>query len=158
MFSELLAFRKVLIYSICTRYLVGTPFALITASLRRGMEVISLWHCWGGMEAQASEIFQYYKIWCQNYNYVSYYISYYYCWEQATITIYYIMRLIKNVLLIILYTSFTWNVTCVFVCVSVRACICVCVCVFSSWEQQKPVIHLTAMILFSSHVGFEIVF
>ncbi len=25
-------------------------FALITASIRRGMEVISLWHCWGGMK------------------------------------------------------------------------------------------------------------
>ncbi len=42
------------IYCICTRYLVGAPFALITASIRRGMEVISLWHCWGGMEAQVS--------------------------------------------------------------------------------------------------------
>ncbi len=40
------------IYCICTQYLVGAPFALITASIRRGMEVISLWHCWGGMEAQ----------------------------------------------------------------------------------------------------------
>ncbi len=39
-------------YCICTQYLVGSPFALITASIRRGMEVISLWHCWGGMEAQ----------------------------------------------------------------------------------------------------------
>ncbi len=39
---------------ICTQYLVGAPFALITASIRRGMEVISLWHCWGGMEAQVS--------------------------------------------------------------------------------------------------------
>ncbi len=38
------------IYCICTQYLVGAPFALITASIRRGMEVISLWHCWGGME------------------------------------------------------------------------------------------------------------
>ncbi len=36
-----------LIYCICTQYLVGAPFALITASIRRGMEVISLWHCWG---------------------------------------------------------------------------------------------------------------
>ncbi len=36
------------------QYLVGAPFALITASIRRGMEVISLWHCWGGMEAQVS--------------------------------------------------------------------------------------------------------
>ncbi len=41
-----------LIYYICTQYLVGAPFALITASIRRGMEVISLWHCSGGMEAQ----------------------------------------------------------------------------------------------------------
>ncbi len=31
------------IYCICTQYLVGAPFALITASIRRGMEVISLW-------------------------------------------------------------------------------------------------------------------
>ncbi len=30
------------------------PFALITASIWRGMEVISLWHCWGGIEAQVS--------------------------------------------------------------------------------------------------------
>ncbi len=43
-----------LIYCICTQYLVGAPFALITVSIRRGMEVISLWHCWGGMEAQVS--------------------------------------------------------------------------------------------------------
>ncbi len=34
-----------LIYCICTQYLVGVPFALITASIRHGMEVISLWHC-----------------------------------------------------------------------------------------------------------------
>ncbi len=39
-----------LIYCICTQYLVGAPFALITALIRRGMEVISLWHCWGGMK------------------------------------------------------------------------------------------------------------
>ncbi len=39
-----------LIYSICIQYLVGAPFALITASIRRGMEVISLGHCWGGMD------------------------------------------------------------------------------------------------------------
>ncbi len=43
-----------LIYCIYTQYLVGAPFALITASIRRGMEVISLWHCWGGMESQVS--------------------------------------------------------------------------------------------------------
>ncbi len=42
------------IYCICTQYLVGAPFALITASIWRDMEVISLWHCWGGMEAQVS--------------------------------------------------------------------------------------------------------
>ncbi len=42
------------IYCVCTQYLVGAPFALITALIRRGMEVISLWHCWGGMEAQVS--------------------------------------------------------------------------------------------------------
>ncbi len=42
------------IYCICTQYLVGAPFALITASIRCGMEVFSLWHCWGGMEAQVS--------------------------------------------------------------------------------------------------------
>ncbi len=42
------------IYCICTQYLVGAPFALITASIWRGMEVISLWHCWGGVEAQVS--------------------------------------------------------------------------------------------------------
>ncbi len=43
-----------LIYCICTQYLVGAPFALITGSIRRGMEVISLWHSWGGMDAQVS--------------------------------------------------------------------------------------------------------
>ncbi len=37
-------------YCICTQYLVGAYFALITASMRRGVEVISLWHCWGGMK------------------------------------------------------------------------------------------------------------
>ncbi len=42
------------IYCIFTQYLVEAPFALITASIRRGMEVISLWHCSGGMEAQVS--------------------------------------------------------------------------------------------------------
>ncbi len=42
------------IYRICTQYLVGAPFALITASIRCGMEVINLWHCRSGMEAQGS--------------------------------------------------------------------------------------------------------
>ncbi len=41
-FSELLAFWKVCLF---TQYLVGAHFALITASIRRSMEVISLWHC-----------------------------------------------------------------------------------------------------------------
>ena len=36
------------------QYLVGNPFALITASMRRGIEAISLWHCLGVMEAQIS--------------------------------------------------------------------------------------------------------
>ncbi len=48
--------ESMLIYCICTQYLVGAPFALITASIRRGMEVISLWHCSGGVEAQVSLI------------------------------------------------------------------------------------------------------
>jgi len=30
---------------LCTQYLVGNPFAEMTASMRRGMEAISLWHC-----------------------------------------------------------------------------------------------------------------
>ncbi len=46
--------ESMFIYCICTQYLVGAPFALITASVRCGMEVISLWHCWGGVEAQVS--------------------------------------------------------------------------------------------------------
>ncbi len=43
---------KLLIYCICIQYLVGAHFALITASSWHGMEVMRLWHCWGGMEAQ----------------------------------------------------------------------------------------------------------
>ncbi len=50
----MLAFYKVLIYCICTQYLAGAPFAFITASIRLGMEVISLWHCWCVVEAQVS--------------------------------------------------------------------------------------------------------
>ncbi len=46
--------ESMFIYCICTQYLVGAPFGLITASIRHGMEVISLWHCWGSMEAQVS--------------------------------------------------------------------------------------------------------
>ncbi len=46
--------ESMFIYCICTQYLIGAPFALITASIRRGMEMISLWHCWGGVEAQVS--------------------------------------------------------------------------------------------------------
>jgi len=41
---------------LCTQYLVGPPFAWITASMRRGMEAISLWHCSGVMEAQVALI------------------------------------------------------------------------------------------------------
>ncbi len=44
--------ESMLIY--CTQYLVGAPFTWITTSIRRGMEVNSLWHWWGGMEAQVS--------------------------------------------------------------------------------------------------------
>ncbi len=39
---------------LCTQYLVGPPFAWITASMRRGMETISRWHCSGVMEAQVA--------------------------------------------------------------------------------------------------------
>ncbi len=50
-FCELLAFWKV---CSCTVYVLntwsGVLFALITVSIQRGMEVISLWHCWGGMK------------------------------------------------------------------------------------------------------------
>ncbi len=42
------------IYCICTQYLVGAPFALITASVRRGMEVISFVALLRCMEAQVS--------------------------------------------------------------------------------------------------------
>ncbi len=45
--------ESMFIYCICTQYLVGAPFALIYCH-QFGMEVISLWHCWGGMEAQVS--------------------------------------------------------------------------------------------------------
>ncbi len=41
---------------LCTQYLVGSPFAWITASMRHGMEAISLWHCSGVMEAQVALI------------------------------------------------------------------------------------------------------
>ncbi len=34
-----------LIYGVCTQYLVGAPFALFTVSIRHGMEMIRLWHC-----------------------------------------------------------------------------------------------------------------
>ncbi len=41
---------------LCTQYLVGPPFAWITASMRRGMKAIILWHCSGVMEAQVALI------------------------------------------------------------------------------------------------------
>ncbi len=40
-----------LIYCICTQYLVGAHFALITASIWRGMEVIRLWKLNTGLQA-----------------------------------------------------------------------------------------------------------
>ncbi len=33
---------------------VMKPISVIAASIRRVMEMISLWHCWGGIEAQVS--------------------------------------------------------------------------------------------------------
>ena len=39
-----------------TQYLVGAPFAWITAAMQRGMESISLWHCSGVMRAQVALI------------------------------------------------------------------------------------------------------
>ncbi len=39
-----------------TQYVVGAPFAWITAAMRRGMESISLWHCSGVMRAQVALI------------------------------------------------------------------------------------------------------
>ncbi len=47
----MLGFWKVCSF-LCTQYLVGPTLAWITASMRRGMEVISLWHCSGLMKAQ----------------------------------------------------------------------------------------------------------
>ncbi len=41
---------------LCTQYLVEPLFAWITASMRRDMEVISLWHCSGVMESQVALI------------------------------------------------------------------------------------------------------
>ncbi len=41
---------------LCTQYLVGPPFAWITASMRRCMKAISVWHCSGVMEAQVALI------------------------------------------------------------------------------------------------------
>ncbi len=38
---------------LCTQYLVGAPLAQMTASVRCGMEAISLWHCWGTIEPSA---------------------------------------------------------------------------------------------------------
>ncbi len=46
--------ESMFIYYMCPQYLVWAPFALITASIQCSMEVISLWHCWGVMEAQIS--------------------------------------------------------------------------------------------------------
>ncbi len=51
--TEISGFWKVCSF-LCTQYLVGPPFAWITASMRRGMETISLWHCSGVMRAQVA--------------------------------------------------------------------------------------------------------
>ncbi len=48
-YTEMSGFWKVCSF-LCTQYLVGPPFAWITASMRRGMEAISLWHCSGVMK------------------------------------------------------------------------------------------------------------
>ncbi len=53
--TEMSGFWKVCSF-LWTQYLVGSSFAWITASMRRGMEVISLWHCSGVMEAQVALI------------------------------------------------------------------------------------------------------
>ena len=50
--SRNVSLMKSMFMYICTQYLVGAPFAWITASMQGGMEAISLWHCWGVMEAQ----------------------------------------------------------------------------------------------------------
>ncbi len=58
-FLEILANWKVWTWKVSmysTRYLVGAPFAWITAAMRRGMESISLWHCSGVMRAQVALI------------------------------------------------------------------------------------------------------
>ncbi len=60
------------IYCICTQYLVGASFALITASIRRGMEVISLWHCWGGMKP---------RFLLDNTSYILYVQVWWVCWS-----------------------------------------------------------------------------
>ncbi len=36
-----------------TQYLAGAPLAQTPASVRCGMEAISLWHCWGTIEPSA---------------------------------------------------------------------------------------------------------
>ena len=41
---------------ICIQYLFGPLFALLAASMRHGMEAISLLHCWGVIEAQVTLI------------------------------------------------------------------------------------------------------
>ncbi len=46
--------KSMFMYS--TQYLVGPPFAWITASMRCGVEAISPWHCSGVMEAQVALI------------------------------------------------------------------------------------------------------
>ncbi len=45
---------QVSMFIYCMYSILGRGSFCFTASIRRGMEVISLWHCWGGMEAQVS--------------------------------------------------------------------------------------------------------
>ncbi len=54
-FKQMSGFWKVCSF-LCTQYLVGAPFAWMTASMRHVMESISLWHCSGVMEAQVALI------------------------------------------------------------------------------------------------------
>ncbi len=50
-YTEMSDFWKVCSF-LCTQYLVGPPFAWITASMQRGIEAISPWHCSGVMKTR----------------------------------------------------------------------------------------------------------
>ncbi len=51
--TEKLQFYVCQYIDLCTQYLVGAPLAQMTASVRCGMGVISLWHCRGTIEPSA---------------------------------------------------------------------------------------------------------